>query len=131
VDLIFKAVADIENLPEVVPEVEKIEFLSEVKSGVGARFRETRRMNGKESVTELEVIEYDKNAHVRMIADSHGTIWDSVFSVKAVVAKSELTLKMDANGKWILPRLMNFLLQRFVKKGLEKHMEAVKAYCER
>ena len=35
-----------------------------------------------EATTELEVTEYVENDHVRMVADSHGTIWDTVFSVK-------------------------------------------------
>ena len=131
VDLIFKAVSDIEQLPEVVPEVVKTEFLSEVRSGMGTRFRETRLMNRKESVTELEVTEYVANDRVRMIADSHGTVWDSVFTVKAIVAKSELTLTMDAKAYKLIPRLLNPFLKGLFKKGLEKHMDEVKAYCEK
>ena len=79
VDVVFKAVSEVGNLPNTVPDIVKVEFLSDVKSGVGTRFRETRLMNGKESMTELEVTEFIDNEHVRMVADSHGTVWDSVF----------------------------------------------------
>jgi len=78
---VFKAISDIANLPNVVPEIERIEFLSECVSGAGTRFRETRRMLGKENVTEPEVTEYVENDRVRMVAGSHGTVWDSVFVV--------------------------------------------------
>ena len=128
---IFKAVSDVQAMPDVVPDVTKTEFISEIKTGVGTQFRETRKMGRKDSITELEITEYVKNEHVRMVADSHGTVWDSVFTVKVVPGRSELTLMMDAKGSWFLPRLMNFLMQRLYKKGLEKHMTAVKTYCEK
>ena len=128
---VFKAVSDVEAMPEVVPEVAKTEFLSEIKTGIVTRFKETRMMGRKESVTELEITEYSENVRVRMVADSHGTVWDSIFVVNTVPGRSELTLTMDANGSWFLPRLMNFLLQGLYKKGLEKHMDALKNYCEK
>ena len=129
-DVVFKAVSDIGNLPSTVPDIVKVEFLSDVISGVGTRFRETRLMNGKESTTELEVTEFIDNEHVRMVADSHGTVWDSVFTVKATGGRTELVLSMDAKARKLLPKLMNPLINGLIKKGLDKHMDAVKAYCE-
>ena len=41
-----------------MPDVVKIEMLSDTTSGVGTRFLETRLMRGKEATTELEVTEY-------------------------------------------------------------------------
>ena len=131
VDLIFRAVSDIINLPFVNPDVVKVEFLSNRRSGVGTRFRETRTIKGKESKTELEVTEYVENDHIRMVAESHGSVWDSVFVVKADATQNELKLIMDAKGQHLLPKLMNFLLQKLYQKGLEKHMDAVKLYCEK
>lgn len=34
-------------------------------------------------MTELEVTEFVENDHVRYVTDSHGTVWDTVMSVKA------------------------------------------------
>ncbi len=130
VELVFKTVSDIENFPKAVPDIVKIEFTSDIKSGVGARFRETRLMNGKESTTDLEVMEYVENDRIRMVADSHGTVWDSVFTVKSAGVKTELKLVMDAKAHKLLPRLMNPLLKGLFKKGVEKHMDAVKGFCE-
>ena len=97
-DVVFKAVSDIGNLPNTVPDILKVEFLSDLRSGVGTRFRETRLMKGKESTTELEVTEFIDNEHVRMVAESHGTVWDSVFAVKATGGQTELVLTMDAKA---------------------------------
>lgn len=77
-DLVFKTVADIQNFSKAIPNIVDVEFLSDQKSGVGTCFRETREMNGREASTELEVTEYKENDHIRRVADSHGTVWDSV-----------------------------------------------------
>ena len=90
-----KPISDINNFSKSIPDVINVEFLSDVKSGVGTRFRETRLMKGKEAMTELEVTEFVENDHVRYVTDSDGTVWDTVMSVKAVDDKTDLTLIMD------------------------------------
>ena len=134
-DVVFRTVADIENLPSTVGGVQRVEFLSERRSGVGTRFRETRLHKGREMVTELEVTEYAENQHVRMVADSHGTVWDSLFTVRPSRDPGgdhvELTITMDARAHKLLPKLLNPLLAGMFRKGMEKHMDEVKAFCER
>ena len=130
IDLVFKTISDIKNLPKTVPEIEKVEFLSENQVGVGTRFRETRLNHGKESVTDLEVTEYSENERVRMKADSHGNVWDSIFNVEETGNSTQLTLTMDAHAHKVLPKILNPLMKGMYKKGLEKHVDAVKKFCE-
>jgi len=87
VELVFKTVSDINNFSKAVPHIVSAEILSDTKSGVGKRFRETRLMNGKETKTVLEVTEFVENDRVRMVADSHGTVWDSLFTVTSAGGK--------------------------------------------
>ena len=68
IDLVFQTVADERRLSQALPHIVKVEFLSDVRAGVGTRFRETRLMNGKEATTELEVTEFVENEHVRLVA---------------------------------------------------------------
>lgn len=37
---------------------------------------------------------------------------------------------MDANAYKLLPKLMNPIMKYFIKKELDKDMDAVKSYCE-
>ena len=127
---IFQAVSDIGNLPRTNPDIARVEFLSDTHTGVGTCFRETRVMKGREHVTDLEITEYDPAGRVRMVADSHGTVWDSLFTVEDAGERAELTLQMDCNAHRLLPRLLNPLFKGMIRKGLEKHLDAVKAYCE-
>lgn len=131
VDVVFKTVADIKNFSKAIPQIVNVEMLSDVTSGVGTRFRETRNMNGRKASTELEVTEYEENNRIRLVSDTHGTIWDSVFTVKEKDDQTELTLVMDAKAYKMMSKFMNPLMKRMIQKALEKDMDAVKIYCER
>lgn len=128
--VVFETVSDIRNFSKAIPDIVDVAFLTDQKSGAGTRFIETRDFKGREVSTELEVTEYVKDAKVRIVSDSQGTVWDSVFIVQSREGKSELTLEMVAKPYTISARLMNLFLKRFIKKALSKDMDSVKEYCE-
>ena len=129
VAIVFGAIADIEKLPETNPGIVSVEFLSNARRGLGTRFRETRRMQQKELVTELEVTEFTENERARMVADTHGTVWDTVFEVTPSGDHTELRITMDARPHALLPRVMTPFLKGFFKKGIEKHLDSLAEYC--
>lgn len=128
---VFETVAHIEAFSKVVPEIVKVEFLGEQRTGVGTRFRETRRMKGREMSVELEVTEYEPGKRVRIVADTAGTVWDTVFEVQPKNGKTLLTMAMDARAHTLMARIFNLLIKGMVRKGIERDMDAVKAHCER
>ncbi len=132
VDAVFDLIADPVNYTRAVPQITKVEFLTEQRSGVGTRFRETREMGSREAATELEVTEYVKNERVRMVSDAGGTIWDSVFTVTPTGdgGATELQLVMEARPYRLLARVVVPLTKRIVAKAVTGDMEAVKAYLE-
>jgi carbon monoxide dehydrogenase subunit G len=130
VDRVFDTIAHIENFSKAVPHIVKVEFLSETRAGVGTRFRETRIMRGKEASTELEVTEYVENDRVRIVADTHGTLWDTVFTVTPVDEGALLGMVMDAKPSGMAASLMTTMMKGMLQKALEQDLDAVKAYCE-
>lgn len=132
VDAVFGLIADPVNYTRAVPQITNVEFLTEQRSGVGTRFRETREMGSREAATELEVIEYVKNERVRMVSDAGGTIWDSVFTVTPTGdgGATELQLVMEARPYRLLARVVVPLTKRIVAKAVTGDMDAVKAYLE-
>ena len=44
IDAVFTTVAAIRNFSRAIPHIVAFEFLSDIKTGIGARFRETRLM---------------------------------------------------------------------------------------
>lgn len=128
---VFDAVAHIENFSKAVPHITNIEFLTETRTGVGTRFRETRLMRGREATTELEVTEYVENERIRLVSDQGGTIWDTVFTITPKDEQTELTMVMDANAYKVLAKIMNPLIKGMINKAIEADMDSVKSYCER
>jgi hypothetical protein len=128
---VFQAASDVREFAKAIPHIVNVEFLSESRTGAGTRFRETRTMNGKEQTTELEVTEFVENERVRMVADSHGAIWDTVFTVKQTAEHVEMTMVMEARPYKLIPKIMYLLFRGMIQKAVEKDMDAVKTYCER
>jgi len=87
-------------------------------------------MRGWEATNELEVIEYVENKHVRIVADTHGTVWDTVFTVCPEAGGTRLEMVMDAGAHEFLPKLINPLMKGLIQKEIEKDFDAVKEYCE-
>ncbi len=130
IDKVFQTVAEIDNFSKALPHIVHVDILSDIKSGVGLRFRETRLMGKRKATTELKVTEYEANNHVRLVADAGGTIWDTVFTVKPMDGQTNLTMVMDAKAYRFFSKLLNPLMKGMIQKAIEKDMDAVKSYCE-
>jgi len=131
IENVFETVADIRNFSKALPHIVNVEFLTEQQSGLGTRFRETRLMNGKEAATELEVTEYQSNERIRLVADSHGTVWNTLFTTSQTEdGPTELVMSMEAKPYKIVPKLMNPLISKLIRKAVESDMDGVKTYCE-
>ncbi len=131
VHVVFRTVAQVEQFSQAVPGILRVEFLSEVKSGVGARFRETRMMMGREASTELEVTEYVENERVRIVSEAGGALWDTVFTVVPDGEGTALGMVMDAQPLSMSARMTLPLIIGTVRKAIEQDLDAVKAFCER
>lgn len=129
--VVFRTIAHVEQFAQAVPGILRVEFLSEVKSGVGARFRETRTMMGREASTELEVTEYVENERVRIVSEAGGALWDTVFTVAPDGEGTELKMAMEARPRSMSARMTLPLIIGTVRKAIEQDMDAVKSFCER
>lgn len=129
-EAVFAAVAEVEDLPEIVPEVTDVEFLTEATSGVGTRFVETRRQAGRDFVTELEITEHEPPERVRMVAENRGTVWDTLFEVQDQGEGVLLRATMDARAEKLTTRLRNKAMAPLLRNATQAHLDAVKAHLE-
>lgn len=130
VELVFMTISDIRNFAEAVPDIVNVEMLTDTPTGVGTRFRETRVMYGREATEEMEITEYVENNRVRIMADSHGVVWNSLFTVQPTDAGTELSLVMEIKPQTLIARIMSFFMKGAMQKAMDKDMEAVKKHCE-
>ena len=80
--------------------------------------------------TELEITECAANESLRIVTDSHGTIWDSRFALEEVDGGTRLTLTIDAKAHQLVARLMNPMVMPAVRSAVADDLDLVKAYCE-
>ncbi|MER5966960.1 SRPBCC family protein [Streptomyces sp. NPDC002057] len=119
---VWESITDLRDMPRVLSGVEKVEVLTEGGFGVGTRWRETRRMLGKEATEEMTVTECEPPDRYVTVADSHGMHY-----------VSELTLAPDGTGSTTLrmtfsarpahgrkPGLLGRLMTRFGAKAVAK-----------
>ena len=130
VEKVWSIISDVEGLPEREEAVEKIEFLTGQRTGPGTRFRETRSMGSRSVDTELEITESVPNESIRFISDTGGTVWDTVYRCHPEGQATRLEIDMDARPQKLRARLMLFLIMPMVRKGMSKHLDALKTYCE-
>jgi len=131
VENVFGALANIETFPDRAEAIASVEFLSDQKRGVGTRFRETRIMNGRENVAELEVTEQIENERIRMVCDEGGTVWDTVFLTNRSGDRTRLEMTMDARPYKLMAKLTIPIVNLMIKKFIRQDMEEIKAWCEK
>jgi len=128
--VVFAAIADFERLPETNPDVLRIEFLSETKTGSGTRFRETRRMGRKTQDFELHITECAPG-RLRTVCDTDGITWDTTMTVTPTAGGSTLRMVMDARGHSRGKRVFAWVFAPFFRRGISSHITRLQAYCER
>lgn len=127
---VFQIISSPEGFQQAVPGIKKIEYLTDSRTGVGTRFRETREFRGKEASSTLEITELQSPDFVRMVSREGGAVWDTRFDLKPDSQGSRLTMTMDVLPQTWLARGLTPLVLGIVKGAIENDMDDVKTYCE-
>lgn len=124
-DRLFEVVEAVELLPTAHPEIVSIEFSSTSHRGLGARFRETRRVGRREMTTDLEITEHVPGRCVRMVTSGGGIAWDSLFSVAPEGEGARLEIHMVSRGEGALKGLLFRAFSGPMRRGMETHLDAI------
>ncbi len=138
---VFDVVANGRNYGRAIPEIDTVEFLTDNETGVGARFRETRRFSGIQAIfarvfglsaTESEVTGFEDGRMVRLMTEEAGILWHTTFTVTPNASDDEARLDMLVRIETV--SVMGKLVTPFIRpaavKGITADVEAVKAYVE-
>lgn len=132
-DRVFALFADIPNAAKNIDGITRVEMLTEGAVGVGTRFRETRKMYGKESTEEMEFTAFDEDRHYTVEAHSHGSHYISTFDFEATDGGTQVTTCFSATPQSFMARLLSFLGSMMIKsvaKILEQDMDDIKRLAE-
>jgi hypothetical protein len=74
-EIVFAVAADVGGWPQVISAIEGIELLTPGPVAAGTRFRETRRMFGRQATEEMTVAEHEPPRRFVLTAFNHGTAY--------------------------------------------------------
>ncbi len=133
VDIVFDVFSDGVNLQDRIDGITKVEILSDVKQGVGTRWRETRIMFGRAATEEMEISAFQPNKSYDVVAASHGAHYHTRYTFSAKDGGTQVDMVFSAKAVSLAARLMTplaFLMKGATQKALEADMDALKALCE-
>jgi len=119
-------VIDFARTPERIPEIKKIELLTDGPIGVGTKFKETRVMFGKEATETFEIVEFIPDHLMTMVALSCGAEYrvEHRFHPDGPGTRLELEFHIRAVSLYAkLFRPLGWLMKGMMKKGIAKDLD--------
>ena len=131
---VFNVVSDIANSPDRIDWFDKVDMLTDGPVGVGTKWRETRRMNKRESVEEWEMKAFESPNYFTAYCDTQGYDVEMTMRVDPEGDGSRLSLDMTTKPRTLFGKLMTPLewcMSGMMKKIVLKDLESTKAYIEK
>lgn len=112
----FAAASDLSGAPSRIPAIVRIEVLGSGAVGKGTRFRETRRMFGREATEEMEIYEFDPPRSYTAGCDSCGSRFRSTFRFTPKPDGTEISMEFEATPLTMYAKVMGFVMRPLMKK---------------
>ena len=132
---IWAAITNIENAPDIISGIQKIEVLEKPASGlVGLKWRETRMLFGKPATAEKWITEASENDFYKTRAESDGFVFLSTMSIAESPGGMRLTSSHVSEPQSIAARVMSIpmglLFKGVAKKALLQDLKDIRSAVE-
>lgn len=134
VERVFDVYSDLRRAPERASGIKSLEVLTEGPIGVGAKFRETRIMFGREATEQMEVTEFRRNEMYAIECTSCGTHYRSELEFRPDGAGTIVDMSFDGRPVTktarILGAFMGVLMKGACKRAMEQDLTDLKKAVE-
>lgn len=137
IEKVWQAISNIEQADQMISAITALEVLEtpdEEGSLVGFKWKETRKVFGKESDETMWITEYEPLSYYATRAENHGAVYRSTLSVKELGESTLLTMTFTGTSDSLFVKvisvLMGFLVKRSMVKMLEKDLQDIKQFVE-
>lgn len=72
VEEVFNYILDVDHIPNIMPNVVRLEMVTEAPIRKGSKFIETRSIRGRKAQAEIEVVQFDRNKRYSTISVANG-----------------------------------------------------------
>ncbi|MBT2421588.1 SRPBCC family protein [Streptomyces sp. ISL-22] len=132
---VWEALTDLAGMERVLSGVSKVEIITEGAFGVGTRWRETRRMFGKEATEEMWVTACEPPDRYVVEAESHGTHYVSEWLLRAdgpsaTTVRMTFTAVPPGGVMGLLARILGGVGARAVSQAVARDLDDIAAAVE-
>ncbi|MFN0007398.1 MAG: SRPBCC family protein [Planctomycetota bacterium] len=133
--VVWKQITDIENAPQAIRGIEKVEILEKPASGlVGLKWKETRTMFGKTATETMWITDAVEPEFYKTRAESHGAIYRASLELAEKAGGTELTMRFSGepvttSGR-VMMTLMGWMFRGATRKMCGKDLIDIKAAVE-
>ena len=110
VSRVFEVFSDIEHCDQVIPDITRIEKLSDGPMGVGFRWRETRVMFKREATEVMEITQFETNRRYVAVAESCGARYESEYSFHEIDHGTRVDMTFSATPVTVMAKLMAIVI---------------------
>ncbi|MBI5852360.1 MAG: SRPBCC family protein [Planctomycetes bacterium] len=114
---VFAAATDFAGAPKRISGILRVEMLTDGPVGVGTRFKETRKMFGKEATEEMTVVEFDPGRRYVLGAMSCGCRYRTEIRVEPAGGGSRIAMEFAGEPLTLLGKVMSFLMRPMFKSA--------------
>jgi hypothetical protein len=122
----FALFTDIAGAPGRVSGILKVEMLTPGPTAVGTRWRETRKMFGKEATEEMWVTALEPGRRIVVEADSCGARMVSTFTFERTAAGTRVTMDLKSTARTFAAKLftpLGLLFKGMARKLIAKDLD--------
>jgi len=130
---VFAAATDFPNCADYIEGIQRVEMLTDGPVGKGTRFRETRKLFGKEATEEMEIVEYDPPRSYVLGAESHGSRYRTELRFEPEGEGTKVTMDFQATPLSGFAKVMTVLAKPMMKsmaKMCAKDLKDIKQHVE-
>jgi hypothetical protein len=131
---VFAAATAVEQWTEIIPAIVRVEKLTPGPVGRGTRWRETRRIFGREGTEEMEFLEFEPHRRYLVGAESHGCRYRTEFRFDPRGKGTLVTMSFGAVPLTFGAKVMSVLMGFMRKKMAEMcaaDLNSIRVYLER
>jgi len=132
---VWERITDIENSPQFISGINKVEILDKPSNGLkGLKWEETRTMFGKTATEIMWITDYAENKFYKTMAEGPGVRYISTLTVSNQKDKTYLAMEFETEissmATRIISGIMGIFFNKATKKAIRQDLLDIKASVE-
>ena len=136
VEAVWQNISDIKNCDQMIPAIIKVEVLNDPTDGlIGFKWKETRKIFGKEADETMWIIEAMDNHYYKTQAENSGALYESTMMVEKIGNKTVLSMEFSGKALTFMAKILSFIFTPLMKgsmsKMIKKDLEDIRDFIEK